>query len=119
MFEAKGKIHVIFDAQQVTERFRKREFVLEIQSGQFSEYIKFQLTQERCALLDSLSKGDEAKVRFALKGKPYQKGSETIYFTNLEAINIEAQSGNTYEVDVPPPPSDDFFDMPSDSPLPF
>src|SRR5690606_35379592 len=29
-FEVSGKLHAIFDTQQVTERFRKREFVLEL-----------------------------------------------------------------------------------------
>ena len=121
MFEVKGKIHVLFDTQQVTERFMKREFVLEITNGQFSEYVKFQLTQQRCSLLDTCSVGDEIKVRFALKGKPYQKGSETLYFTNLEAINVEAEKSThhqPHDYDVPPPPQEDFFDV-NDSPLPF
>ncbi len=119
MFDVTGKLYVIFDSQQVTERFKKREFVLEIQNGNFSEYVKFQLTQDRCGLLDTAAVGNEVKVRFALKGKPYQKGSETLYFTNLEALHVETSQFEK----IAPPPSNDYWDVPpptdEDSNLPF
>ncbi|MCS7018634.1 MAG: DUF3127 domain-containing protein [Cytophagales bacterium] len=98
-YEAKGKLVVIYNTQQVTEKFRKREFVVELLSGAYSEFVKFQLTQEKCNLLDGLSVGDEVKVSFTLRGRPYTKDGTTTYFTNLEAWRIEAitpaNAGNT------------------------
>lgn len=93
-FQAKGKLHVKTDSQQVTEKFRKREFVLEIIEGQYPEYIKFQLINDKCSLLDKYNVGDEMLVSFNLKGKPFQgKTGEMVYFTNLDAWKIDA--GNT------------------------
>lgn len=90
MFEVQGKIEAIFDTQQVTDRFRKREFVIEIQSGMYPEYIKMQLTQDRCSLVDTFKVGDIVKVSFNLRGRPYDKGGERIYFTNIDAWRVDA-----------------------------
>lgn len=88
--EVKGKLIVKFNAQQVTERFKKREFVLEIPSGNYTEQVKFQLIQDKCELLDKFREGDEINVHFNLKGKPYTKDGVTSYFNNLDAWRIEA-----------------------------
>ncbi len=92
-FEVVGKLAVKFAAQQVSEKFRKREFVLEIADGQYSQHIKFQLTQDRCEMLDTFNENDTLKVSFNLRGRPYQsKTGEMVYFTNLEAWRITAES---------------------------
>ena len=93
-YDAQGKLHEIFDEQQVSEKFRKREFVLEIPDGAYTQFIKFQLTQDKCSLLDQYKVGDEVKVAFNLSGKPFTKNGTTMYFTNLGAWRIEAVSGN-------------------------
>ena len=51
MFKIKGEIKVIGEAVQVTEKFKKRAFVLIDDSSQYLQYINFQLTQDRCELL--------------------------------------------------------------------
>ena len=43
-FEVSGKLHTKFEAKQITERFRKREFVIEIEDGRYSQLVLFQLT---------------------------------------------------------------------------
>lgn len=94
-FEAVGTLHVVFDTQQVKDTFKKREFVIEMQDGQYPQHIKFQLTQDRCALLDNYKVGQEIKVLFNLRGRPFQnKDGQTMYFTNLEAWRLEANSSN-------------------------
>ena len=92
-FQQKGILHEIFDEQQVSEKFRKREFVLEI-AGQYPEHVKFQLTQDKCALVDGYRFGDEVNVHFTLRGRGFNKNGQMMYFTNLEAWKVEA-SGNT------------------------
>lgn len=89
-YEATGRIHEIYDEQQVSEKFRKREFVLEVVDGQYPEHIKFQLTQDKTSLIDSFKVGQEAKVSFNLRGRGFNKNGQTLYFTNLEAWRIEA-----------------------------
>ncbi|MGV3540110.1 MAG: DUF3127 domain-containing protein [Rufibacter sp.] len=88
-FDVQGRLHEIFDETQVSEKFRKREFVLEIPDGSYTQYAKFQLTQDKCGLLDSYKTGDEVKVAFNLSGKPFTKNGTTMYFTNLQAWRIE------------------------------
>ncbi|MFT5617955.1 MAG: single-strand DNA-binding protein [Arenicella sp.] len=94
-FEVSGKIEEIYEEQQITEKFKKREFVIEIQDGMYPNHIKFQLTQDRCDLIDSYSKGDEIQVHFNLKGRPYTKAGKTTYFTNIEAWRIEGATSNS------------------------
>lgn len=115
-FEVTGVIHEKFDTKNISDRFKKRDFVLEVEDGAYKQYIKFQLTQDRCDLIEAYQKGGTIKVSFNLKGRPYQKGNDTIYFTNLEAWRIE-NVGNTNQNlppvddgfpsigDIPPPPS--------------
>ena len=48
------------DTVQVSERFRKREFVLEYADNpEYPEHIKFELAQDRCELLDSFQPGQK------------------------------------------------------------
>ena len=88
-YDVTGRLHEIFDEQQVSEKFRKREFVLEVQDGQYPEQIKFQLVQDKTALIDPYKMGDEVKVTFNLRGRGFNKNGQMLYFTNLEAWRIE------------------------------
>jgi single-strand DNA-binding protein len=92
-YEATGRLHEIFDEQQVSEKFRKREFVLEVVDGQYPEHIKFQLVQDKTALIDPFKVGDEVKISFNLRGRGFNKNGQMLYFTNLEAWRIEAGTG--------------------------
>ncbi|WP_324678658.1 DUF3127 domain-containing protein [Hymenobacter sp. GOD-10R] len=92
-YEATGRLHEIFDEQQVSEKFRKREFVLEVQDGQYPEHIKFQMVQDKTALIDPYKIGDEVKVTFNLRGRGFNKNGQMLYFTNLEAWRIESAAG--------------------------
>lgn len=117
-FEIKGKLIEKYDAMQVTDRFRKREFVIEVReyagSNDFAETIKFQLTQDRCDLLEPFRQGEEVKINFNIKGRRWEKDGQVSYFNNLEAWKIEkagtkepeAPPPHTIE-DIPPDPEDD------------
>ena len=106
-FEVKGKLLVKYNTQQVTERFKKREFVVEIPSGNFAEQVKFQLTQDKCDLLDRYQEGDEINVFFNLKGKPYTKDGVTTYFNNLDAWRLDSvKESKTKDADEPPLPEE-------------
>ncbi len=115
--QIQGKIHVTFEAAQVTERFRKREFVLELDAAsRYPQYVMFQLTGDRCDELDGYGAGDEIKVEFSLRGREWTspKG-EVRFFNSLEVWSIERvgevtsggapTSGRSGQE--PPPPSDD------------
>ena len=89
--QIQGKIHATFDAAQVTERFRKREFVLELDAAsRYPQHVMFQLTGDRCGELDGFGAGDEIRVEFSLRGREWTspKG-EVRYFNSLEVWSIE------------------------------
>ncbi|MBW6490944.1 MAG: DUF3127 domain-containing protein [Lentimicrobium sp.] len=95
-FEITGKLVEKFEIQNVSDKFKKREFVIEYRdnpNSSFSEFLKFQLTQDRCNLIDVNQLGQDIKVWFNLRGRKWEKDGNVSYFTNLEAWKIEAASG--------------------------
>ena len=55
-FEITGKVIEVSPVTQVSDKFRKREFVIEKKetggSAMFIDYIKFQVTQDKCDLIN-------------------------------------------------------------------
>ena len=96
-FEIAGKLIVKGETQQVSDRFKKREFVIEKeeQKGEmtFTDTIKFQLVQDKCDLLDDVNLNDELKISFNIKGNRWEKNGNVSYFVNLDAWRVEKLSG--------------------------
>jgi hypothetical protein len=91
--QVKGKLKVKGSEQAINDRFRKREFVLTDDSSQYPQHISFQLTQDKCALLDAYNIGDEMTVSFNLRGREWTSPKGEIkYFNSLEAWRIEKGS---------------------------
>ncbi len=89
-FEISGKLYKKFDTNKISETFKKREFVLEVQDGSYPQLIKFQLLKDRVSLIDSVNEGDELKLSFNISGREYTKpNGDVIYFTNLDAWRVE------------------------------
>lgn len=96
--DIKGKIIEINNTVQVSDKFRKREFVVEYaENTQYPEFIKFELTQDKCDLLNGFNTGQEVDVFFNLRGRRWTdpKG-EVKYFNSLQAWKIQSvQAKNT------------------------
>lgn len=88
-FEVEGKLHKKFETENKTDTFQAREFVIQTE-GQYPQYVKFQLTQDRCQLVDPYNEGDMMKVYFDLRGREWNEK----YFTNLNAWKVEKQTIN-------------------------
>jgi len=91
-YQIAGKVAEVYPVNRVSERFRKREFVIEHKdssSGQaFVDFLKFQLTQERCDLIDESWLRQEVTVTFNLKGNRWEKNGMVNYITNLNALSV-------------------------------
>jgi hypothetical protein len=87
----RGKVVEIFQLQQVRETFKKREFVIEYrENSQYAEFIKFEMIQEKCELLNDFSAGDDVEVQFNLKGRVWTNPQgEKVYFNSLQAWRID------------------------------
>lgn len=126
-FEVEGKLYKIYPAEQKTQSFQTREFAIEIMSGSYPQYIKFQLTQDKCGIIDDYKEGDAIKVYFDLRGREWQDK----IFSNLNAWRVEkvgqqTAPSNSAAANIPEPPtySDDTFTsidepMRFDNDLPF
>lgn len=123
-FEIKGKIISIGDTQRVSDRFAKREFVIEknedVKGNNFTDYIKFQLTQDRCDLIDNHNVGDEINIKFNIRGNKWEKNGQVSYFTNLDAWQIESFGGSAAVTnDAPPISENDLPPQIEEDDLPF
>ena len=85
-YKAEGRVHKIFPTEQKTATFSAREFVVEVQEGQYPQMVKFQLTQDKCAIMDDYNEGDQVVVDFDLRGREWNDK----YFTNLNAWRVGA-----------------------------
>jgi hypothetical protein len=95
-YEMTGSLHLKEDTKQLSEKFKKREFILEVQDGNYTQFPKLQLIQKNCELLDGININDEITVSFNVQGKPYtNKENVTLYFTNLTAWKIELTATET------------------------
>jgi len=94
-FDVEGRLYKKFETTQITEKFKKREFVLEIEDGAYTQMVKMQLTQNNCEKLDPFEVDDHLKVTFSLRGREYTKEGNTSYFTNLDAWRIEKVGGQS------------------------
>jgi hypothetical protein len=86
-FEIEGILHKKFDIESKSASFQAREFVITT-DGTYPQYVKFQLTQDKCGIIDPLSEGEKIKVSFDLRGREWQGK----FFTNLNAWKVEKAS---------------------------
>ena len=90
--ELTGTIKEIFETQQISDKFKKREFVLTETSTQYPQDLLIQCTQEKCNILDMYKVGDGVNVSINLRGRGYEKNGKNKYFNSIEAWKI-AKSG--------------------------
>ncbi|MEX2481895.1 MAG: DUF3127 domain-containing protein [Gammaproteobacteria bacterium] len=113
-----GRLHAVFDTKQITERFSKREFVLEIaENANYPQYVAFELTGDRVGEIDAFKVGDTLEVEFSLRGREWtSRTGEVKYFNSLDVRNVQAAGGGSGKgqrdasrpaSDLDPPPFDD------------
>jgi hypothetical protein len=124
-YQISGKIAEVYPVNRVNERFRKREFVIEHKesgSGQaFIDFIKFQLTQDRCDLIDESWLRQDVTVTFNIKGNRWEKNGLVNYITNLNALAVTRgmtvadngqQAISSPKLEDSPSPSPELDDLP-------
>lgn len=98
-FEIEGLLHKKFDTESKTESFQTREFVIKTEET-YPQFVKFQLTQDKCALMDGFTENEKIKVYFDLRGREWQEK----FFTNLQAWKIEQVGSVVSQPHTPEPP---------------
>ena len=85
-----GTIKVISETIGVSEKFKKREFVVTDNSEpKYPQHISLQFTQDKCMLLNNFDIGDNVTVKYNVRGREWtdNKG-ELKHFNSLEAWSI-------------------------------
>jgi hypothetical protein len=86
-----GTLKHVFDTQTVSDKFKKREFILTTESNTpYPQHISFQLNQDKVALTDNIETGQEMIVHFNLRGREWNGPQGLKYFNTLEAWKVEA-----------------------------
>jgi single-strand DNA-binding protein len=109
-FEIEGLLHKKYETESKSSSFQTREFVITTE-GTYPQFVKFQLTQDKCGLLDSFQEGQKLKVSFDLRGREWQGK----YFTNLNAWKIE-QAASTSSIPAAPIDSFPMAEPPTSAP---
>ena len=85
-YELTGRLHKKYETEKKTDSFQAREFVVEIdEDSKYPQFVKLQLAQDRCAIIDDYEEGDTVTVHFDLRGREWNEK----YFTNLNAWKVE------------------------------
>jgi len=90
-FQVHGEIISISQTQKVSDRFQKREFVVEIdQNTQYPQTIIFEAQQTHCDILDKYQEGDKVSVDFNLRGNTFtNKENQKRTMNTLQAWKIQ------------------------------
>lgn len=100
-YTAKGTIHKVGETKQISEKFTKREVVISIiDNPKYPQMVSFELTKDRCSILDDMREGDEVSIEFNLRGREWRSPQgEVKYFNTLDVWKIaktgEARQGST------------------------
>lgn len=117
-YQVKGKLTKKMEMESKSANFQTREFVITTEE-QYPQFIKFQLVQDRCGIIDKFNENDAITVYFDLRGREWQGK----YFTNLQAWKVEAEAAGAMagEGIIADKESPDPFNIPSEEldDLPF
>ena len=107
-----GKIIVIGDEKQISDRFKKRTFVIEAaENPEYPEQIEFELKQDRTGLIDGYSVGQTVKVFFNITGRKWESPQGDRYFIGLNAWRLSKVDQAASPIPDEPPPAEDFRDQ--------
>lgn len=104
-FEVTGTVLVVTPTKQVSDKFRKRELVIEVADNpKYPQTLQFEAGNDRCDALDGIGIGDTVRIEFNLRGRKWTSPSgEVKYFNSLDAWKVD-RVGAAKTNGAPPPP---------------
>lgn len=99
-YELTGKVKLVQEARTFSSGFTKREMVVTVEDGKYSQDISLEFVQDKVSLLDGISVGQEVRVFFDIRGREYNGR----YFNNLVGWKIESRESSSD--DGPPMPDE-------------
>lgn len=88
--QLQGKIKKVFETQEITPSFKKREFVITT-SETYPQDILLEFTKDKCDVLNAYPVGQEVEVHLNIRGREWiNPQGEAKYFNTLQAWKIGA-----------------------------
>ena len=88
--QLEARIQRIMDEQVISDRFKKREFVVTDTSSMYPQDVMFQSVQDKCDMLNGYAVEDQVEVSFNLRGREWTSPDGVVkYFNTLDAWRIE------------------------------
>lgn len=96
----KGTVYKVSQEEVKSEKFKKREVILEVVKGEYKDYLTIQFSNAKCDLLNNVRQGDMISVSINLKGRLWagndgiEKCFNTIEGWQIEAVNLGSTATN-------------------------
>ncbi len=101
--ELSGTIYRLSEAQDISEKFRKREVVIKT-DDQYPQTIPVEFVQDRIDLLNSYSEGQQVTISINIRGREWTspKG-EVKFFVSVQLAYIRLATSSNITSVAPPP----------------
>jgi hypothetical protein len=91
MFKVQANVKSVGQTIVVSDKFSKREIVVEIPDDKYPQTVQFEATQDKCDLLDSIGNGQQVEISFKLRGREWTSPSGDVkVFNTLNLVNISS-----------------------------
>jgi hypothetical protein len=102
VLKIKGTVYKVCQEEVKSEKFKKRDLVLEIIDGDYKQHLTVQFTNAKCDLLNNVRQGDMISVSINLRGRLWT-GADGIEkcFNTIEGWQIEADSLGSTATNIP------------------
>jgi hypothetical protein len=102
ILKIKGTVYKVSQEEVKSEKFKKREVILEVIEGTYKQHLTVQFSNAKCDLLNNVRQGDMISVSINLKGRLWT-GADGIEkcFNTIEGWQIEADSLGSTNTNVP------------------
>lgn len=89
--ELKGKIKQVNDTETVSDKFKKRDFIITTNDNPtYPQHISVQCTQDKVSMLDNLPVGTEVTAHINLRGREWTSPKGDIkFFNTIECWKLE------------------------------
>ena len=95
--ELSGTIKKLFETQQVSPTFRKREVVIETDEN-YPQVIMCEFTQDRADIPSRYNEGDKVTISINIRGREWtNRDGETRYFVSIQGWRIAPWDGTSAE----------------------
>jgi pectin methylesterase-like acyl-CoA thioesterase len=93
ILKIKGTVYKVSQEEVKSEKFKKREVILEVVKGEYKEYLSIQFSNAKCDLLNNVRQGDMISISINLRGRLWT-GADGVEkcFNTFEGWQVETDN---------------------------